>query len=157
MTGIRFGVCSLGIVVLAAALGAQTPAAPPAGGAQPGRGAAPAPQNLQVLPKDTPAADVRAMMMGFAQGLGVQCSYCHVAEGRGGRNDFAADDKAPKKVARVMMRMVMNNNEMIAAAVGKPAADVVKVQCATCHRGAAIPKVEMPPPVAAPAPGGAAR
>ena len=156
MTGIRFGVCSLGIVALAAALSAQTPAAPAAGGAQ-GRGAAPAPQNLQVLPKDTPAADVRAMMTGFAQGLGVQCSYCHVAEGRGGRNDFAADDKAPKKVARVMMRMVMNDNEMIAAGVGKPAADVVKVQCATCHRGAAIPKVEMPPPAAAPAPGGAAR
>jgi len=146
----RFVLCSLGVFALAASLAAQAPAA---GAPAQGRGAAPAaPQNLQVLPKDTPAAEVRAMMTGFAQGLGVQCSYCHVAEGRGGRNDFAADEKAPKKVARVMMKMVMNNNEMIAAAVGKPAADVVKVQCATCHRGSAIPKVEMPAPAA---PGGA--
>jgi hypothetical protein len=143
----RFGLCSLGIIALAATLAAQAPAgAPP--GAQ-GRGGAPAaPQNLQVLPKDTPAADVRMMMQGFAQGLGVQCSYCHVAEGRGGRNDFAADEKAPKKVARVMMKMVMQDNEMIAAGVGKPAADITKVQCATCHRGSAIPKVEMPAPAA---------
>jgi mono/diheme cytochrome c family protein len=151
MNRMRFGLCSLGILAVAATLAAQAPAGAPAG-AQ-GRGAAPAPTNLQVLPKDTPAADVRAMMTGFAQGLGVQCAYCHVAEGRGGRNDFAADEKATKKVARVMMKMVMTDNDMIAAGVGKPAADVVKVQCVTCHRGAAIPKVEMPAPAAAPAPG----
>ena len=67
------------------------------------------------------------------------CAYCHVAEGRGGRNDFAADEKTPKKTARVMMKMVTNVNEQIAAGVGKPAADVTKVSCATCHRGSAIP------------------
>jgi mono/diheme cytochrome c family protein len=143
----RFGLCSLGVLALAASLAAQAPAA----GAQ-GRGAAPAPQNLQVLPKDTPAADVRTMMTGFAQGLGVQCAYCHVAEGRGGRNDFAADEKPQKNVARLMMRMVMQDNDMIAAGVGKSPADVTKVQCATCHRGAAIPKVEMPPPAPPAAP-----
>lgn len=145
----RFGLCSLGIVALAASLAAQAPAGAP--GAQ-GRGAAPAaPTNLQVLPKDTSAADLRMIMQGFAQGLGVQCAYCHVAEGRGGRNDFAADEKPQKKVARVMMKMVMQDNDMIAAGTGKTAADVVKVQCATCHRGAAIPKVEMPAPAAPPA------
>ena len=151
-----FALSSLGMVLLAVSLSAQAPAgtAPGPQGAQ-GRGAAPAPpQNLQVLAKDTPAADVRALMTTFAQGLGVQCAYCHVAEGRGGRNDFSADDKTPKKTARVMMKMVTNVNELIAAGVGKPAADVAKVSCATCHRGSAIPPKFDPPPPAAP--GGAA-
>ena len=35
----------------------------------------------------------------------------------------------------------------------KSAADVTKVQCATCHRGEAIPKTPPPPPPAAPAAG----
>jgi hypothetical protein len=156
-----FALSSLGVVLLAVSLSAQAPAgAATAPGGAPGqgaRGAAPAPappQNLQVLPKDTPAADVRALMTTFAQGLGVPCAYCHVAEGRGGRNDFAADEKTPKKTARVMMKMVTNVNELIAAGVGKPAADVAKVSCATCHRGSAIPPKFDPPPPAAP--GGAA-
>ncbi|HZZ09432.1 MAG TPA: c-type cytochrome [Paraburkholderia sp.] len=139
----RFVLSSLGIVALAASLAAQAPAGAPAG-AQ-GRGTPAPPQNLQVLPAGT---DIRATMQAFAQGLGVQCSYCHVAEGRGGRNDYAADEKKPKAVARVMIKMVMQDNDMIAAGTGKTAADVVKVQCATCHRGAAIPKVDMPPPAA---------
>lgn len=151
-----FALSSLGILLLAGSLSAQAPAggAPGAAG-QAGRGAAPAPpQNLQVLAKDTSGADVRALMTTFAQGLGVPCAYCHVAEGRGGRNDFAADEKTPKKTARVMMKMVTNVNELIAAGVGKPAADVAKVSCATCHRGAAIPPKFDPPQPAAP--GGAA-
>src|SRR5215813_2994132 len=63
----RFGLCSLGILALAATLAAQAPAGA-AAGAQ-GRGAAPAPpQNLQVLPAGT---DIRATMQAYAQGLGV--------------------------------------------------------------------------------------
>ena len=38
----------------------------------------PAPTNLQVLPKDTSAQDVLALMQQFTQALGVQCTYCHV-------------------------------------------------------------------------------
>jgi cytochrome c peroxidase len=107
-----------------------------------------------VLPKDIPRPELNAMMQGFARGLGVQCNYCHVAEGRGGRNDFASDEKPQKKVARVMMQMVEHDNDMIAkGVVGKAPADIVKVECATCHRGAAIPKVEMPPTAAGGAPG----
>jgi hypothetical protein len=142
------------VVLLAAGLAAQAPApgqAPGAAGGQ-GRGTPAPPQNLQVLPKDIPRPELNAMMQSFAQGLGVQCAYCHIAEGRGGRNDFAADDKAPKKTARLMIKMMGTINDTIVTGVGKPAADVTKVQCATCHRGAAIPKVEMPAPAA---PGGA--
>ena len=51
-------------------------------------------------------------------------------------------------------------NTQIAAAVTKPADQVVRVQCVTCHRGSAIPQNPPPPappgggPGAAP-PGGA--
>jgi len=144
MKSIRFGFSALIVLGLVATAAAQ----PPAGGAPgaQGRGTPQPPQNLQVLPKDIPAADLRAMMQNFAQALGVQCAYCHIAEGRGGRNDFAADDKQPKKTARLMMQMMTRVNEAIESGVGKPASDITRVQCATCHRGAAIPKVEMPAP-----------
>ena len=84
--------------------------------------------------------------------LGVQCAYCHVfvAAGDPG-NDFAADTKTPKLVARVMMQMTGEINAKLAANIKKPADQITKVECATCHRGAAIPA--LPPPAAAAAPG----
>jgi hypothetical protein len=89
-------------------------------------------------------------MRGFTAGLGVMCNYCHVQEGQGGRNDMASDEKQPKKTARLMMQMTAHVNEELAAGLGKPVADVTKVQCATCHRGEAIPKTPPPPPPPAP-------
>src|SRR3954465_13370215 len=142
------------VLLLAASAGPARAPAPPAqpppaaggGGGPQGRGGPPPPpQNLQILPKDIARPELLATMRGFTQALGVQCNYCHIAEGQGGRNDFAADDKQPKKTARVMMQMTGHVNEMIGTGTGKPAAEVTKVQCATWHRGAAIPKVEMPP------------
>jgi hypothetical protein len=137
-------------VVAAVALSAQAaPQAPPQqGAARGGPQTPPPPENLQILPKDVGREELLTTMRGYAQALGVQCNYCHVAEGRGGRNDMAADEKQPKKTARVMMRMTARVNETLAGEVGKPAADLTKVECATCHRGSAIPKVEMPPPAA---------
>jgi tetratricopeptide (TPR) repeat protein len=98
------------------------------------------PKNLQVLPKDTPRPQVIAAMQGFTQALGVQCSYCHVLEGPNGRNDTAADDKPTKSTARVMMRLTGEINRTLGTEVGKPAAELTRVQCVTCHRGVAIPK-----------------
>ena len=43
-------------------------------------------------------------MQTFAAGLGVQCSYCHVA------NDFASDDNPKKEIARTMLRMLKQIN-----------------------------------------------
>jgi len=155
---IRVGV-GIGAFILTASVAglfAQAPApggADQAGGA--GRGQAPPPpQNLQVLPKDIPREELIATMRGYTAGLGVQCNYCHVQEGRGGRNDFATDEKQPKKTARVMITMMNHVNETLASGLGKSAADITKVQCATCHRGEAIPK--NPPPPAPPAAGGPA-
>jgi len=131
---------------------AQAPAQGGAGQAG-GRGQAPPPpQNLQVLPKDISREELIATMRGYTAGLGVQCNYCHVQEGRGGRNDMASDEKAPKKTARVMITMMNHANEALASGLGKPAAEITKVQCVTCHRGEAIPKNPPPPaPPAAPA------
>ena len=139
-----------------------------------GRGAAPAlpaPHNLQVLPKDTPARDVIAQMQQFTRALGVQCTFCHVEQaprqlsveeleaqqlaaaqaaasgrgrgrgrGRGGpQMDYAADDKRQKREARVMIAMTNDINTRLATSLHKPASQIERVQCATCHRGVTNP------------------
>jgi hypothetical protein len=120
------------------------------------RGAAPvAHQNLQVLAKDIPQPELLQLMQGFAQGLGVQCGYCHAVappadgggRGGGGRGrggpaalDFPSDQLPAKKKAREMMLMVRDLNTRIPTAVGKPADATSRVACATCHGGIAIPK-----------------
>jgi tetratricopeptide (TPR) repeat protein len=135
--------------------------------AQAGRGAA-APRNLQVLPKDTPPQDVVALMQQFTRALGVQCTYCHIevtappltaeeaaaaaaaappvagrgrgrGRGAGPQMDFASDDKRQKQTARLMIALVNDINARLSAAVHKPSADIVRVQCATCHRGVTNP------------------
>ena len=130
-------------VVLAAVwtLAASTPKAqPPAGRGGRGGGAAPGPpENLQVLPKTSTRQQVTAVMQAFSQGLGVACSHCHV-EGADGRNDFASDSVQAKHVARTMMRMTSGLNDKLVADLGRPAADLTRVECVTCHRGVAIPK-----------------
>jgi hypothetical protein len=148
--GVLLGVSALaGSTMIAAAV--QQP--PAARGGQ--RGAPPAepPKNLQVMPKDTPREEVIVRMRAIAQALGVQCGYCHIFEGAGNpANDFASDTKQPKLTARVMMRMTGEINTKLAAEINKPADQLTRVGCATCHRGSAIPKVDPPPAAAAGAP-----
>lgn len=100
-------------------------------------------KNLKVLPKTISPRALLDTMRGFAQALGVRCVYCHV--GKEGQPldsvNFAADDKRPKKVARVMMHMVMHiNGEHLADVPDRPK-PVVVVRCATCHRGIARPRL----------------
>jgi hypothetical protein len=129
-----------GTVMLGSFLARAVRAQAPAGGQPQGRAGQPAaPQNLQVLPKDIPRPELLATMRGFANALGVGCEHCHVEEPA---RDFASDAKQPKKTARVMLQMVVHINEMLATGLGKAPADITKVQCVTCHRGEAIPKVE---------------
>lgn len=153
------GLVALGVCGAAAA----QPPAPQAAG----RGAAAA-RNLRVLPKDTPPQDVVVLMQQFTRALGVQCTYCHVevtaplltaeeqaaaaaaappvagrgrgrGRGAGPQMDFASDDKRQKQTARLMLTMVNDINVRLSAALRKPAADIVRVQCATCHRGITNP------------------
>ena len=116
--------------------------------------AAPAPakhKNLQVLPADISREQLFATMKGFAQGLGVRCSHCHVGEEGQPLStyDFASDAKREKRVARAMLRMTMAINRDTLPAI----ADLndAHVTCFTCHRGAVKPLTAPPPPEPTPA------
>jgi hypothetical protein len=106
---------------------------PPQG---PPQGQPPAPQNLKVLPKDTPNQRLMGTMNGMSRALGVKCDHCHVI------GEFAKDDKPNKEVARAMMRMVANLRQN--ADQFLPTGRAEKVSCWTCHRGSA--KIEVPAP-----------
>jgi len=100
-------------------------------------------KNLKVLPKNIDQRTLINTMRGFALALGVRCVYCH--EGREDQPldsvNFVSDDKRPKRVARVMMHMVMHiNGEHLAEVPDRPA-PVVEVRCATCHRGVSRPRL----------------
>ena len=124
----------LGIVVAAVSSAA---AQAPAGGAQ----TPPAPMtNLQIIAKDTPRPQLLQQMQAIAASLGVQCTYCHVMEGRGGGTDMAADDKPTKTAARGMMLLSREINSKLPETIGKVPEATTRVGCATCHRGVPIPK-----------------
>ncbi len=121
--------------------------------------------NLKVLPKDISKEQLLTVMRGFAGGLGVRCDYCHaekkgqapasaaapgepeVAPGApGGRPpqlDFASDDKKEKRIARGMLRMVLDVNgkyiQHIAELADTASIPRVEVHCVTCHHGVALP------------------
>ena len=138
----RFGGMAIGLCLFAASSALAQP--PPAGGAAPGAGqraGGPPPMtNLQIIPKETPREQVVATMQSISAALGVQCNYCHVMEGRGGRNDMASDEKPVKKTARQMMVFARELNEKLPAVVGKAGNETTRVGCMTCHRGLAVPK-----------------
>ena len=173
MKQLRFGATLFGAVLLAAAVvSAQAPATPAAGapgqgrqggGQGGGRAAAPAAplQNLKVFPKETTQAQILPIMRGFEGALQVECGHCHQWEGQGNpTNNFAADVKPQKEIARAMIRMVDSINQQIQAGVSatnlRTGDQIQKVTCATCHRGKPIPVVETyNPPAPAARPGGA--
>src|SRR3954462_11095223 len=159
MKQLRFGATLFGAVVLAAGIvSAQGAPGPPAagqgqgrpgggrgGGGRAGGGAPAAPlQNLKVFPAGTTQAQILPTMRAFEGALQVECGYCHQWEGQGNpTNNFAADVKPQKEIARAMIRMVDAANQQIQAGVsatGVRTGDAVqKVTCATCHRGKPIP------------------
>jgi len=105
-----------------------------------------APTNLQVLPSEMTRQEVTGVMRGFAMGLGVRCSYCHMGEeGQPlSEYDFASDEKATKRTARFMLRMAMDLNQETLprlAEVSSRADPPVTVRCVTCHRGLPVPRL----------------
>ncbi len=94
-------------------------------------------KNLQVLPADMEMQELRQLMFGVSQALGVRCDFCHVPQ------EFEKDDKHHKEVARSMIKMVMNIRQN--ADEFMPDGRVAKLNCWTCHRGSAeIAMPEMP-------------
>ena len=120
------------------------------GGGQGGGGGAEQPLvNVQVL-KGMTRPQIVARMQQINVQLGTACTFCHVQ--KDGRNDFPAEDKQHKLIAREMMRMVQTINEQAGmSAVSR------QVECWTCHRGSpaiANPPAPPAPPAPAPAAGG---
>ncbi len=101
------------------------------------------PQNIQALAEDITPDQLRATMRNFASDTGSRCSTCHVYENEADLRtyDFPADDKEKKRKAREMIRMVAEINAFIAANIGETGAAKVRVECSTCHRGAAKPEM----------------
>src|SRR5262252_10523065 len=76
-------------------------------------------ENLQALPKDIQRDSLIQIMRGFSFALGVRCQYCHT--GGDGVSfagvSFKSDDKAAKRNARFMIRMVDSLNHTVLAAL----------------------------------------
>jgi hypothetical protein len=114
---------------------------------QPGSAGATRPK-LEVL-QSLPEAQLFPLMNLVATSLGVHCDYCHVqvnpdlsrTPSNVGGWVWNRDDKAPKRRAREMMKMVVDLN---ASRFGGE----TKVTCYTCHRGATQPSrlPTLPPP-----------
>ncbi len=99
-------------------------------------------KNLKVFPQDIGHDQLIGAMRSFSNALGVGCDYCHVETEKDGRreHDFASDEKATKRTARDMLRMVGDINGQYLKGVDVPEADRVQVRCVTCHRGLAVPR-----------------
>ena len=117
----------------------QQPAQPPF--------AIPPYKNLKVFPKEITRAQLLSNMKGFAQALGVRCTYCHVGEEGKPLStfDFASDAKAHKVRAREMLLMAHRINQ-------QDFDGQMKVTCFTCHRGATHPLTAPPADAASPPP-----
>ena len=79
-------------------------------------------------------------MQAIAAALGVECSYCHAERGASAGPALTATGKPRFDVARAMIAMTDDLNTRIQAATAKGAADIVRVDCVTCHRGVTIPR-----------------
>jgi len=93
-------------------------------------------KNLQIpWLKNAPAGRfLRIMNFGYSRALGVTCTHCHV------ENDFASDDKRPKRAAREMADMHHAINEQLAKMQNlDPEHQQHFINCTTCHRGAIDP------------------
>ncbi len=101
------------------------------------------PKNLEVLPEDISAEELRQTMRGIAQGTGSRCSACHVGKIEADLNtyDFSLDDKEKKHKARKMLKLVQEINENIANLFPDSPEPLVTVTCATCHRGQEKPEM----------------
>lgn len=98
-------------------------------------------KNVQVLPEDISPRALVDTMRAFTRALGVRCSYCHL--GKEGEPlsayDFASDAKPEKEKARVMLRMVTAINRDHLGSLSTRHQPPTTVECATCHRGVALP------------------
>ena len=91
-------------------------------------------KNIQKMGSIPAATFLVIMNRGYSRGLGVSCTHCH------DDNDFASDDKRPKRAAREMMDMHRAINDRLKELTNlqTPPADRA-INCSTCHRGSVDP------------------
>jgi len=98
-------------------------------------------ENLQVLPQDLGGQDLRRVMLGFSDALGVNCYHCHV--GAPDKQlvdfDFVSDENPAKTTARTMLKMVRAINDDHLSGVVPSEGERMEVTCNTCHRGVPRP------------------
>ena len=99
-------------------------------------------RNLRVLPSDIRVDSLVSLMAGFTRALGVRCTHCHLGQETQplAEYDFVSDDKATKRMARAMLRMVEQINLEHLAGLESRSEPAVRVECFTCHRGAREPR-----------------
>lgn len=93
-------------------------------------------KNVQWL-NDVSAGTLLAIMdEGYSRALGVTCTHCH------NEQDFASDEKRPKRAAREMAVMHRGINAQLAKMehLATPATANRSINCATCHKGAINPR-----------------
>ncbi len=100
-------------------------------------------KNLQYFPEDISKDALIGNMRQFSFALGVRCQHCHA--GGDGRSfegvEFDSDDKAAKRRARYMLRMVETINEQLLPDLPEREKPNVMVECRTCHRGLSRPRM----------------
>lgn len=99
--------------------------------------AGPEHKNLQILPKNITQDELKKTMDGFAEQLGVKCTFCHVLE------QYEKDDRPHKADARRMIRLVMDMKAKKADYFGPRTKEAV-ITCGLCHRGKAEPEPFIP-------------
>ena len=87
-------------------------------------------KNVHLMENAPAARFLLIMNRGYSRALGVTCTHCHVEQ------DFASDDKRPKRAAREMATMHRSINDQLAKMQNlEPNPQGHFINCSTCHRG----------------------
>ena len=115
--------------------------------------------NLKVLPKSIKKANLDNIMREWAASLGQRCGFCHSNNPATNKMDYAYDGKPEKAMARKMFVMEGKINKKYFGAEKDSLGMMAHtgINCNTCHKGTAHPKVvyaNVPRVGGAPGPGG---
>ena len=90
-------------------------------------------KNVTILTTNVSAGNLVQAMNFYGTALGVSCAHCHDV------NQFEADVKPQKAIARSMMRMNGVINGQLLKGIAGLQSPNPSVNCVTCHRGQLVP------------------